>query len=91
MLASSALRISQQDTFAKRLKTTHKTLLAAIKHAAKGGSVAITIPGEKEWSKAERQQLYTLLQKDGYSVEEKTLPDSKIEPDRLIVTIAWSV
>lgn len=90
MLAASAFKLSQQDTFAKRLKATHKSVLNAIKIAAKNRSVSITIPAEKAWTPAERQQLYDLLKKDGYSVAERILPDSKIEPNRLITTITWA-
>lgn len=90
MLAASAVKLAQKDTFAKRLKATHKSVLNAIKISAQYGGFSITIPAEKAWTPAERQQLYALLKKDGYRVEEKTLPDSKIEPNRLITTITWA-
>lgn len=89
MLAVSALKLSQQDTFAKRLKAAQKTVLNTIKIVAKSGSVSITIPAEKTWTKDERCQLYALLIKDGYSVAERIIPNSKIEPDRKVVDIKW--
>ena len=69
---------------------TYEELMDAITFAARSGSASIKISALKTLSPSLCEKLYTRLRGDGYKVTESTLPDSKIEPNRLIVTITWA-
>ena len=89
MTASEALQLTEKEPV-ELLNKTYASLMEAIVVAATGRSKSITIPTPKELSQRSRKKLYARLRKEGFRVEEKTLPDSKIEPKRLITTITWA-
>lgn len=89
MTAAEALKLTQEES-PELLNKTYASLMEAITVAATAKSKSITIPAPKELSQRGRKKLYATLRKEGFRVSETTLPDSKIEPNRLITTITWA-